>query len=245
MVPIELGGVDALVTGAGRGIGAEIARMLAAAGACVTVTDVDGAAAKQVAQDLGAGHRALILDVTDDWSVDAAAREVEPTILVNNAFFAAPGPFVPGDPASDARTVNVILGGTMRVCRSMLPAMIARGHGRIVNVASEAGRTGEAGMVAYSAAKAGVIGLTRALAREVGPNGINVNAVSPGATRTQTTLDQLTAMGADPDVLARHYPLRRLGEPEDVASAVLWLVSPFASWVTGQVLGVSGGFVTS
>lgn len=245
MVPIELGGVEALVTGAGRGIGAEIARMLAVAGARVTVTDVDGAAAREIADDLGAGHRALTLDVTDDESVDAAAREVEPAILVNNAFFAAPGPFVPGQPAGDARTIEVILGGTMRVCRAMLPAMIARAHGCVVNVASEAGRTGEAGMVAYSAAKAGVIGLTRALAREVGPHGINVNAVSPGATRTQTTLDQLGAMGADPAALARHYPLRRLGEPEDIASAVLWLASPLSSWVTGQVLGVSGGFVTS
>jgi NAD(P)-dependent dehydrogenase (short-subunit alcohol dehydrogenase family) len=250
MVPIDLQGEIALVTGGGRGIGAAVSVALAAAGAKVVVTDIDQPAAIATAASLGDGHLGLTMDVTDDRSVaaavEAAAAAAGPaTILVSNAFFAAPGPFLPGSPEADGRTIEVILGGALRVARATLPAMIGGKHGRVITVASEAGRVGEAGMVAYSAAKAGVIGLTRALAKEVGRHQVTVNAVSPGATRTQTTLDQLSAMGADPEQLARQYPLRRLGEPEDIAGAVLWLASSLASWVTGQVIGVSGGFVTA
>lgn len=245
-----LAGRVALVTGAGRGIGEAISRALAESGAQVVVTDVDLEAARHVADGIGNGRAvAAFLDVTEASSVQAALAEAKKTfgdvdVLVNNAFFATPGPFLEVDDASDRRTVEVVLLGSMTVTRSVLPGLIARQGGRIVNVISDAGRTGEANLVAYSAAKAGLAGFTKALAREVGRNSITVNGVSPGITRTQTTLDGLAASGVSEQSVARRYPLGRLGEPEDIAQAVVWLASPLASFVTGQVLSVNGGFNT-
>ena len=245
-VAIELAGETALVTGGGSGIGRRTALLLAEAGADVVVLDLDQGAATAVAEEvqaLGRHATPVAADVTDAGAVGAglaASGAAAPTVLVNNAFWAAPGPFLQADPAADEKTLAVILGGTMSVTRLLLPAMVAAGRGCVVSIMSEAGRVGEPGMVAYSAAKAGVGGFTRALAKEVGPRGVRVNAVSPGATRTPamtaaTDGDTLRRMG-------RAYPLRRLGEVEDIAQAVVWLASPLASWVTGQVLSVSGGY---
>src|SRR5262249_38058142 len=137
---------------------------------------------------------------------------------------------------------EVILLGSLFACRAVLGGFVDRNAGTIVNVVSDAGRVGEPNMVAYSAAKSGLLGLTRSLAKEFGPSGITVTAVSPGSTRTQTTLEALEAAGVSEERAARAYPLGRLGEPLDIAHAVLWLASPFARWVTGQVLSVNGGY---
>jgi NAD(P)-dependent dehydrogenase (short-subunit alcohol dehydrogenase family) len=125
----------------------------------------------------------------------------------------------------------------------VLDGMKAEGYGRIVNLASDAGRIGEPFITAYSAAKAGVIGFTKALAKEVGRHGITVNAVAPGTTKTPGSAALIEQWGGE-ERLARTYPLRRLGEPEDIAGAVLFLCSDLAGWITGQVLGVDGGYAT-
>ena len=223
------------------------ARLLHAAGASVAVSDIDGAGAERVAQSLGTGCVGYTLDVTDGAEVRRRASEIEASlgsvdILVNNAFTTTVGRFLDIDPDAVERTIDVVLLGGMNTSRAVLPGMVERGRGRIINVISDAGRTGEPGMAAYSAAKAGLAGFTKALAKEVGPSGITVNGVSPGATRTANTLKQLADMGVDEGALAAAYPLRRLGEPDDIASAILWLASPMAAWVTGQIVSVNGGY---
>lgn len=175
-----------------------------------------------------------------------AAVEAElgaPTVLVNNAGWDVFGRFVESDPAVWDRLIDVNLKGVLHATRLVLPGMIARGGGRVVNVASDAGRVGSSGEVVYSACKAGVIGFTKAVAREVARHQVTVNAVCPGPTETQLLADVMAGeQGAK--VLAgmrRAIPLGRLGRPEDVASAVRWLASPGAGYVTGQVVSVSGG----
>jgi NAD(P)-dependent dehydrogenase (short-subunit alcohol dehydrogenase family) len=246
-VEIDLTGETAVVTGAGSGIGREICLLFARAGADVLVVDLNEAGARQTVDLVtGLGRRAwpVLADVTDADGVGAglaAGGAPAATIAVNNAFWAAPGPFLQSGVESDEKTLRVITLGAMIVSRAVLPAMLAAGRGSIINIMSDAGRVGEPTMVAYSAAKAGVGGFTKALAKEVGPGGVRVNAVSPGATRTPATVELGEAMLAK---LARAYPLGRLGEPEDIAGAVLFLASPLSSWVTGQILSVSGGYTT-
>ena len=246
-VQIDLTGETALVTGGGSGIGRETCVLLARAGADVLVLDLAADAAKETADLVAAEGRqgwAVAADVTDADGVRAGldAAPSAPSIVVNNAFWAAPGPFLGSSVAADEKTLRVITLGTMTVSRVVLPAMLAAARGSIINVTSEAGRVGEPTMAAYSAAKAGVGGFTKALAKEVGPKGVRVNAVSPGTTRTPATADHLTEEMAEK--MARAYPLRRLGEPADIASAILYLASPLSSWVTGQILSVAGGYST-
>src|SRR4051812_13943880 len=245
-VAIDLTGETALVTGGGSGIGRETCRLLARAGADVLVLDLDEVGAKGTADlvvGLGRSASPVVADVTDAAAVRSGLAEcAAPRIVVNNAFWASPKPFLAATDAEDEKTVRVIPLGTMTVCRVVLPAMVEAGSGSIINVMSEAGRVGEPTMVAYSAAKAGVGGFTKALAKEVGPSGVRGNAVSPGTTRTPATADHLT--GEMAEKMARAYPLRRLGEPEDIASAILYLASPLSSWITGQILSVAGGYAT-
>ena len=246
-IDIDLSGSVAIVTGAAGGIGRATARLLLDAGATVAVTDIDATAANEAARALGSGACPLTLDVTDRDQVTAAVRETEQhlgpvDILVNNAFTATVGRFLDLEPDAVDRTLAVILVGSMNTCRAVLPGMIERRRGRIVNVISEAGRVGEAGMAAYSAAKAGLAGFTKAIAKEVAASGVTVNGLSPGATRTATTLTQLAELGADERSLAAGYPMRRLAEPEEIADGILWLASPRASFVTGQIVSVNGGY---
>jgi 3-oxoacyl-[acyl-carrier protein] reductase len=239
----RLTGRVAFVTGGNTGIGAAVCRRLASEGARVVVAFLEEpAAASALVDELTSGGRpalAVRCDVTDADSVESAfARAHElgpPHVLVNNAAVLARGPFLETSDEAFDRAIDVALRGTVRCCRAALPGLLET-RGAIVNVSSELVALGGTGHAAYVAAKAGVVGVTRALAKEFGSAGVRVNAVAPGSTRTRM-LDA-SAIG---DAALAAIPLGRVGEPEDVAAAVAFLASDDASWITGQVLGVNGG----
>jgi 2-hydroxycyclohexanecarboxyl-CoA dehydrogenase len=240
----------ALVTGGGGGIGAAIAAALAADGHAIAVADLRLEAAGESAERVAAagGHAAsLEVDVTDGGSVAQAiaraGRDLGPVeILVNNAGWDELKPFVETDEEFWDRVIAINFKGCLHTTRAALPGMIERGYGRIVNIASDAGRVGSSMESVYSGAKGGVIAFTKTIAREVARAGVTANAVCPGPTRTPL-LEQMTAEGGEKlvDALVRAVPMRRLGEPEDVAAAVAFLASDRAGFITGQTLSVSGG----
>ena len=243
---LDLSGEVAIVTGAGAGIGRAIAERLAEAGASVLVSDLDAETAREVAAAIGAaGGRAAALacDVTREDQREAVVKAAidafgRVTILVNNAGGGGPQPFdMPLDTFEWAFRLNVFAG--FHFSQLCAPHMEAAGHGAIVNVSSMAGENKDDHMTSYAASKAAVNHLTRNMAFDLGPMGVRVNAIAPGATRTHALATVLT-----PEIEAqmlKHTPLGRLGDPEDMANAVLFLVSPMSSWVSGQVLTVSGG----
>ncbi len=243
----ELTGQTAIVTGAGTGIGEAIADRLTAAGARVAVADIDADAAKASAEKLGNGAFPLVLDVSRSEQVEAAVAKVIRTagsleILVNNAGIA--GRAAPIWEQTDAdwhRVMDLNINAAFYLCRAVLPHMRARGYGRIVNIASIAGKEGNPNMVAYSASKAAIIGLTKSIAKEVATEGICINAVSPAVIRTKI-LEQLTP--AQVDYMVQRIPMKRTGEPEEVAAVVHFLSSRDCSFVTGQCYDVSGGRAT-
>jgi len=241
----------AFVTGAGRGIGRAIALRLARAGFSVGVTDVDGETAADVANEiLATGGRAVAraADVTALHAMRAAVWAVEGelgpiTALVNNAGWDKMELFLENDPELWDRLLAINLKGVFNTTRAALEGMATRGAGRIVSIASDAGRVGSTGEAVYSACKAGIIGFSKSLAREVARKGITVNVVCPGPTDT-ALLAEVGASEQGAKIVAgleRAIPLRRLGKPDDVAGAVAYLVSDEAEFVTGQVLSVSGG----
>ena len=240
----------ALVTGGGSGIGRAIAERFAAEGARVVVADRNGdGAAETVDRIAAAGGEALAVttDVTDGAAVAALAEAAESRfgrvdVLVNNAGFAVGDDILTMDEATWARNLDVNLTGVYRCCRVILPGMLDRGRGAIVNVSSVNGLTG-LGEEGYAAAKAGLINLTQNLALKVGPQGVRVNALAPGTIRTPIWNDRLAADPAVFDRLVPWYPLGRIGEPDDVASAALFLASAEAAWITGVVLPVDGGLL--
>jgi len=241
-----LDGRIAFVTGAARGIGRAIAARLVAEGGRVAVADIDAAGAKAAAADLGKQAHGVALDVTDSASVRAAVGEAiahfgRVDALVNNAGWDKMEPFVQSSESTWDKVLAINLRGPIAVTRAVLDGMIERRAGWIVSVSSDAGRVGSSGEVVYSAAKAGVIGFSKALAREVARHGIHVNVVCPGPTNTPL----LAAVGADnPNLvqaLAKAVPFRRIGEPDDIAGSVAFLVSDDAAYITGQTLSVSGG----
>lgn len=247
-IAIDLSGQVALVTGGGSGIGEAIATTLARAGAAIAVADLSEESATRVATTICAeGGKAvpLQMDIADPNSVDAAIAQLHAqlghvSILVNNAATWVVKEFKDTTPAEVDRVVGVTLIGTMNVTRAALPDIVER-KGRVINTISDSARTGERSMSVYAAAKAGVIGLTKSIAKEVGGSGVMVNAVSPGTTSTPGASGFIESVGG-PEKLARAYPLGRIGEPQDIANAVLFFASPLCSWITGQVLSVSGGF---
>jgi 2-hydroxycyclohexanecarboxyl-CoA dehydrogenase len=241
----------AFVTGAGRGIGRAVALRLARAGLAVGVTDLDEGSAAAVAGEIGAaGGRASAAraDVTSLDAMRAAVAAVERAlgpidVLVNNAGWDKMELFLDNDPALWDRLIAVNLKGVLNTTRAVLEGMAARGGGRIVSIASDAGRVGSTGEAVYSGCKAGIVGFSKALAREVARKGVTVNVVCPGPTDT-ALLAEVGATERGAKIVAgmqRAIPLGRLGQPDDVAGAVAYLVSDEAAFVTGQVLSVSGG----
>lgn len=233
----------ALITGGAGGIGSAIARELAAGGFVPAICYLTSeAAAKALVAELGGV--AVRCDVTDPAAVRAMFAALEagpglPEVLINNAGRAWRGLLQDMSDAEWRGVTSVALDGAFYCCREALPAMIRARRGSIVNVSSVWGEVGGSCEAAYSAAKAGLIGLTKALAKEVGPSGVRVNCVAPGCIETA----MLAGFSADDRAaMAEDTPLGRIGTPEDVAQAVAFLVSERASFITGQVLSVGGGF---
>ena len=233
----------ALVTGAARGIGRGIAEALAAKGHTVVLGDLLEDEAREAADAIGGGARAVRLDVTDTESVRSALAEAGAVdILVNNAGWDELRMFVDTDEPFWDRVIDVNFKGCVRTTHAVLPGMVQRGYGRLVNIGSDAGRVGSSMESVYSGAKGGVIAFTKTIAREVARRGVTANTVCPGPTDTPM-LRGMEAEGGGIliDALRKAVPMRRLGTPEDVAAAVAFLASEEAGFITGQTLSVSGG----
>lgn len=240
-----LDGQVALVTGASRGIGASIAASLAAAGATVVGTATSDGGAAGITEALGGNGRGVVLNIADKDSVAAALKDIQgnegaPTILVNNAGITRDNLLMrmKDDEWDDVISTN--LSGVFRLCKGCLRGMMKAKGGRIINIASVIGVMGNAGQSNYAAAKAGIIGFTKSLAREIGSRNVTVNVVAPGFIDTDMTRvlpeDQRSAM-------LGQVPLGRLGEGDDIANAVLFLASPAAAYITGETLHVNGGML--
>lgn len=237
-------GQVALVTGAATGIGEAVAKRLAMAGAMVIIADIDGAAAQAAAARVGGAAQWLCLDVTDPAAVERSIAGIVKEdgglqILVNNAGVAGKAAPIWEQTDDDWRKVMAVnIDGPFFLCRAVIPHMRSRGYGRIVNIASVAGKEGNPNMVAYSASKAALIGLTKSIAKEVAAEGICVNAVSPAVVHTKI-LDQLTPVQVE--YMVQRIPMKRTGEPEEIAAVVHFLASRDCSFVTGQCYDASGG----
>jgi 2-hydroxycyclohexanecarboxyl-CoA dehydrogenase len=240
----------AVVTGGASGIGRGIARALGAEGARVAVLDLDQAGAAAAAAEIVAAKgdaHAWQVDVADPGRVETVmgavvARWGAVHVLVNCAGWDRPMPFVETTPDFWDRILAINLKGPIACTRAVLPAMIAQGYGKIVSIASDAGRVGSTGEAVYSAAKGGLIAFTKTIARETARHRINVNCVCPGPS--DTPLFQKEFAGPSPKLaesLKRVIPWGRLGTPDDVAPAVVFLASDEAGYITGQTLSVSGG----
>ena len=249
-------GRTALITGGARGIGFAAAERLAAESARLVLVDINGDAADEAAARLpdAIGLRCNIADEADvAATVEAAqARQGAIDIFVNSAAVLDDKLFLESGPADWNRMLLVCLHGPMLGLRAILPGMVERGYGRVVCLASDSARIGQARLSYYAAAKAGVIALVKSVAQEIGGQGVTLNVVSPGATNTQLRIDREAGLRAQmgEEKYARRvksvlklYPTGRIGEPEDVAAAIAFLCSDEASWITGQVLSVNGGFV--
>src|SRR6516165_6042649 len=245
----RLTGKVALITGAAQGIGRAIATRLAEEGAKVAIADIQEDGAARAAGELkSAGLEALAvkLDVTSlDDAVNAVAaveRELGAVdILVNNAGWDKLEPFVDSAPETWDRIIAINYRGVLNCCRAIAPRLQARGSGKIVSIASDAGRVGSTGEAVYSGCKAAIIGFSKTLARELAHDQINVNVVCPGPTETALLREAMAGREGVLEAMSRGIPFRRLGQPEDLAGAVAFLVSPDADYVTGQVISVSGG----
>jgi NAD(P)-dependent dehydrogenase (short-subunit alcohol dehydrogenase family) len=248
-----------LITGGARGIGFATAQLFAAEGARLALVDIDEAAAQAAATRLEqAGARALGVgaDISSNEQCAAMLQRAEAAlgpvnVVVNSAAVLDDKTFLESSPTDWKRMVDVCLFGAMNVLHTTLPGMVERRFGRVVCMASDSFRLGQARLSYYAAAKAGVVALVKSVAQEVGGAGVTLNIVSPGATNTELRQAREVGMRASmgEEKYARRvksvlkmYPTGRIGEPADVASAILYLCSAQASWVTGQVLSVNGGF---
>ena len=243
---MEFSDKTAVVTGAASGIGRAIAQALAREGAHVIVADIDadgGEATASAIRQQGRQADYMPVDMISLGSITAFAAAVQAKygavdVLVNSAGWGRTAPFLEGTPEFWDKLIELNFVGPMRLAKALLPGMMERNSGHIVNIASDAGRVGSLGETVYAGAKGGLIAFTKSLARETARYGINVNCVCPGPTDTPL-------MAAVPekvkDALIKAIPLRRLGKPEEVANAVLFMASDGASYMTGQVISVSGG----
>ena len=241
-----------IVTGGGGGIGSAVCRRFAAEGAHVAVFDLNGARAQALAAELsatGATARAYEVDIASGDRVEAAVASVETElgpvdILVNNAGWDQGGRFIDSDPAIWEKIIAINLVGPLNMHRSVLRRMSARGHGRVVNVSSDAGRVGSSGEAVYSACKGGIISFSITMAREMARKQINVNVVCPGPTDTALFRD-FAGDGESAEklksALTKAIPFGRLGQPDDLVGAICFLASDEAAFITGQVISVSGG----
>ena len=246
---LSLAGRVALVTGASRGIGRAIARTLAARGAAVAVnyTSREDAAQAVCAEIVAAGGRAFAIgfDVADAAAVDAGVQQVVAKfgalhILVNNAGVSVDALLLRANPADFSRLLDVNLKGAFLCSKAAARHLLkARAEGRIINLSSVVGEQGNAGQSMYAAAKAGLIGLTKSIARELASRGVTVNAVTPGFIDTDMTAAALKAEARE--ALLKQIPLARIGGPEEVAEAVAFLAAPAAAYITGHVLRINGG----
>lgn len=243
----QLAGRVAIVTGGGRGIGRATARRFAAEGARVVIADVDAEAGKEAVQALGAndGVRFVETDVTELEAAEALVSEALEAfgrldVLVNNAGITRDATLKKMTAAQFEQVVDVNLKGVFNCTKAAAPVMAEAGYGRILNAASVVAHNGNFGQTNYVASKAGVIGMTKTWARELGRKGVTVNAVAPGFINT-SMLDTVPEKVIGQ--LKDQTPLQRLGEPEEVASAYLYLASEEASFITGTVLNVDGGLV--
>ena len=241
----------ALVTGGSRGIGRAICLRLAEEGARVAIADILEDEARKTAGDiLATGGQAQVVktDVTQLDQVRACVRQVTDTwgaidVLVNNAGWDKIEPFLQSEPETWDKVIAINLRGPINFCHTVAAQMAERGQGKIISISSDAGRVGSTGEAVYSACKAGIIGFSKTLARELARSQVNVNVVCPGPTDT-ALLQQVSAgeKGAKIiNAMTRAVPFRRLGQPEEIANAVAFFASPDADFVTGQVLSVSGG----
>lgn len=237
----------ALVTGGARGIGEAICRVLAERGHKVVVSDVNGAGATALARELG-GY-GIAMDVTRPDSVTAAVAQINrdvgvPWLVVNNAGWDNLMPFLDTDEAFQEKVIAINYAGPVRVCRAVLPGMIGLGSGRIVNIASDAGRIGSALEAIYSGTKGGLIAFTKTIAREFARHNITANNVCPGITDTPligeiTAINPIAAKGIAG--IKKSVPLGRMGTPMDIAYATAFFAAEEAAYITGQTVSVSGG----
>ncbi|HEY7739698.1 MAG TPA: 3-oxoacyl-ACP reductase FabG [Steroidobacteraceae bacterium] len=246
MTTQTLAGEIALVTGASRGIGRAIALALGAQGATVigTATAAAGVASiEEALKGIGARGRGIVLDVADGDAIDASVAGIEAqegavTILVNNAGITRDTLLLRMKPEDWDAVIATNLGSVFRASKAVLRGMMKARRGRIINIASVVGLVGNPGQANYCAAKAGIGGFTRSMAREVASRGITVNVVAPGFVDTDMTR---SLTDAQREGLAAQIPLGRLGQAEDIAAAVCFLAGPGAAWITGETLNVNGG----
>jgi 3-oxoacyl-[acyl-carrier protein] reductase len=236
----------ALVTGASRGIGKAIALSLGKEGAVVIGTATSQSGADAISAELETNTikgKGYVLDVTDQNSVDQLLSAIQndfgaPSVLVNNAGITKDNLLMRMKDEEWDSIINTNLTSIYRVSKACLRDMMKQRKGRIINISSVVGAAGNAGQTNYAAAKAGLLGFTKSLAREVGPRGITVNAVAPGFIDTDMTR---ALSDAQRDGLLKSIPLQRLGQPEEIAAAVVFLASPQAGYITGETLHVNGG----
>lgn len=244
-VEIDMSGKTALVTGAAQGIGFTTASLITQAGGNVVIADLNGEAAEAAAAKLGDNAAAATVDIRNPEQCEAAVAVAVDKFggldaVVNNAAAWTVKFFKTMEYDDFGFDVGVTLLGTMNMCKAAF-GPLSDGGGAVVNLISDAGRVGEPSLTAYSGAKAGVVGFTKAFAKEGARYGIRANGVSPGTTHTPGGDETLDGWGGE-DKIKHLYPLGRLGEPEDHGYAILFLASPLSSWITGQILSVNGGY---
>lgn len=248
---MELDGRVAVVTGGGSGIGAAIAQRLSAAGAKVAILDLSVESAERVASgivDTGGEAIGCAVDVSDRAAVEAGFGRVREqlgpvAILVNNAGRDGFRRFLNITPEEWQGIIDVNLTGTFHCTQAAVPDMVEAGWGRVINISSSSAQSGQEYMAHYVASKAGMIGFTKSLARELGPDGITVNTIPPGFIDTPMLRrsEEKGLLGGPIEEHEAQTPVRRAGQPEDIANAVVFLASADSSYITGQVLGVNGG----
>ncbi|MBZ5749933.1 SDR family NAD(P)-dependent oxidoreductase [Metabacillus rhizolycopersici] len=239
----------AFITGAGRGIGREIAKTLASKSNKIIVTDINIENAQEtvsILESQGAEALAVYCDVTKIESVQEAVKTSidhfgQIDILVNNAGWDKIEPFLKSEPSTWKTIIDINLMGQIHTCKEILPIMIENGYGKVVNIASDSGRVGSSGEGVYSAAKGGVIALTKTLAREMARYKLNVNCISPGPSNTPLIQEIGSYNEGIVSALEKAIPFRRLAEPSDLANAVAFFASDEAEYITGQTLSVNGG----